>query len=225
MMSASPPVNETNAATATTTTGDDVVTIRGISADGLPFTYIGPVDEASKACGKGRRTYDNGNVYEGDFENDNMHGHGTYTFANGRVYVGEWVAGKPEGHGTMSFDGGGVYVGEWVAGQKEGHGTYTSPWNIYIGEWVADKQEGHGTQTWSDGDVDYDGQWLEGTFDPGGIRTQQRLQRKRDEAWARRRGWMIATSPFIKGKEVTESPIQEAVFNIPGIYRHVTSLL
>ena len=178
MMSASPPVNETNAATATTSTGDDVVTIRGISVpSGFPFTYIGPVDEASKACGKGRRTYDNGNVYEGDFENDNMHGHGTYTWA---VYVGEYVAGKPEGHGTYTL---------------------------------------------ADGRVDYDGQWLEGTKDPGGTRTQQRLQRKRDEAWARRRGWMITTTPFIKGKEVTESPIQKAVFNIPGIYRHVTSLL
>ncbi len=121
--------------TTTSTTADDgdVVTIRGTSVVGNPFTYIGPVDETSKACGKGRRNYDNGGVYEGDFENGDMNGHGTYTYADRAVYVGEWVADQREGHGTMTCADGHVYVGEWVADQRDydmGRWTCCSCWTV-----------------------------------------------------------------------------------------------
>ncbi len=46
----------------------------------LSFTYIGPLDDG-KARGKGKRNYDNGNVYVGDFSDGNMHGTGTLTRA------------------------------------------------------------------------------------------------------------------------------------------------
>ena len=155
-----------------------------------------------------------------------MSRNGTYTDADGVAYVGEWVADKREGHGTRTYANGATYVGEWVAGKEEGHGTRTYPNGAaYVGHYVAGKKEGHGTKTYASGRVSYDGQWLEGKIDRGGIRTLLRLQRKRDEIWARRRDWMITITPFIRGEEFTESPIQKAVFNIPGIHRHVTSLL
>ena len=86
--------------------------------------------------------------------------------------------------------------------------------------------------TWADGRVVHVGQWLEGRKGPGGTGgtggtgALQRLQRKRDKTWERqrqrRRDWMIATTP--RG-EITDGPIQKAVFDIKDIYRHVTSFL
>ena len=43
--------------------------------------------------------FNNGDVYEGGFSNDKMHGKGTYTYAAGDVFksIGEWKDGKKSG--------------------------------------------------------------------------------------------------------------------------------
>ena len=39
----------------------------------------------------GIHTYENGDVYEGDWSNDKRHGNGKYTFfANGDIHEGKW---------------------------------------------------------------------------------------------------------------------------------------
>ena len=53
--------------------------------------------------GRGKKTYDNGETYEGDFVNGVRHGQGTYTWANGTVYIGEFVNGNPSGNGTYIY--------------------------------------------------------------------------------------------------------------------------
>jgi hypothetical protein len=46
--------------------------------------------------GRGKITYANGNVYEGEYKNDKMEGRGKYTFADGRVaHDGMWRDGQP----------------------------------------------------------------------------------------------------------------------------------
>ena len=47
--------------------------------------------------GKGKFTYANGNVYEGDYHNDKRHGKGKYTLANGDVYEGNFQDDKRNG--------------------------------------------------------------------------------------------------------------------------------
>ena len=130
-----------------------------------PFTYIGPVVHC-KASGKGKRNYDNGDVYEGDFKDGNIHGTGTYSYPCGQIYVGEYKDGKRNGTGTHTFPSGQMYVGEWRDGKKNGTGTHTWPdGRRYVGEWRDDKQNGTGKLTRADGSVQ-DGQWGDGTFLP-----------------------------------------------------------
>ena len=57
--------------------------------------------------GKGRFTYSNGDVYEGDYANDKRHGHGVFTYYDGDKYEGEWKNGKIEGYGVYTYDDGG----------------------------------------------------------------------------------------------------------------------
>ena len=40
--------------------------------------------------GHGTAIYDNGNKYEGEFQNNKFNCHGTYTFSNGDKDIGEW---------------------------------------------------------------------------------------------------------------------------------------
>ena len=54
-------------------------------------------------------------------------------------------------------------------------------------------------------------------------REQIREQRRRDENWERRRPWMMAIAPYLRG-EVTDAPIQ-MVFDIDGLIEFITSFL
>ena len=44
-----------------------------------------------KRSGKGKMTYANGDVYEGDFMNNKFHGKGKFTYENGVVYEGDFL--------------------------------------------------------------------------------------------------------------------------------------
>jgi len=50
----------------------------------------------------------NGDVYEGDFEADFMHGQGNMMLANGSRYMGGWSQGKMHGVALMLFPTGNV---------------------------------------------------------------------------------------------------------------------
>lgn len=106
-----------------------------------------PVDSKEK-------TYDNGDVYHGDFDGDGLpHGTGTMTYKkqSGRYpyklmgdglgfveYYGQWHHNQRQGHGTYTFKNGDTYEGEWVSGLREGCGKYTKAnGDSYTGVWKA----------------------------------------------------------------------------------------
>merc|ERR1711884_821109 len=73
-----------------------------------------------------------GNVYDGEWKDDNMNGRGKKTWASGHVYVGEWKNDKCHGHGKKTWvDGkytwvsGTVYVGDYKNDKKHGNGKIT----------------------------------------------------------------------------------------------------
>ena len=73
----------------------------------------------------GTKTYENGDKYVGDFEDNKKHGEGTYTWVNEDKYVGEWKDNKQHGQGTKTWANGDKYVGEFKKDMQNGLGVYT----------------------------------------------------------------------------------------------------
>ena len=79
---------------------------------------------------------------------DSPSGHGIMTFDNGQVYDGDWLRGEMEGSGVMTFDDGQVYDGGWVRGEMEGSGVMTdSNGQVYDGQWKNNSKNGQGILT------------------------------------------------------------------------------
>lgn len=51
--------------------------------------------------------------YDGDWDEDEMHGEGTYKFTSGNVYSGNWDKGVMSGFGKMVYADGSTYEGTW----------------------------------------------------------------------------------------------------------------
>ena len=113
--------------------------------------------------GKGRFIWvTKGDMYEGDWKDDMMHGKGLYIFSNGKVYYGDWFEGEMHGKGVMKYSDG-YYEGDWVHDKREGKGKffYTADiekGDIYEGEWRDDEKNGKGIYKYANGDI-YEGEW------------------------------------------------------------------
>ncbi|GBG33985.1 Phosphatidylinositol 4-phosphate 5-kinase 1 [Hondaea fermentalgiana] len=71
--------------------------------------------------------YDRVGVYRGEFEDDVRHGKGIQVFANGDVYEGPFEFDKMHGpDGVLKFADGSVYEGDFAIGTPTGQGTYSS---------------------------------------------------------------------------------------------------
>jgi hypothetical protein len=68
----------------------------------------------------------NGDIYQGEYKNDNFHGTGKYFWTNGSVYVGNFNEGCRDGHGQWrsSVNDGDMYEGEYKNDRKSGKGKY-----------------------------------------------------------------------------------------------------
>ncbi|KAL7699022.1 hypothetical protein N2W54_002507 [Lotmaria passim] len=65
-------------------------------------------------------------TYEGEWEEDEMHGRGQLTFhASGSTYTGAFAHGCFSGQGTYRWRDGAVYAGQWRANRMHGEGVYT----------------------------------------------------------------------------------------------------
>lgn len=76
--------------------------------------------------------------YEGDWVNDQRHGHGKMTYQDGDVYNGTWKNDKRHGLGEMDF---------------------SSDKMIYKGEFIDDSLEGKGLLYHREGTTLYEGLW------------------------------------------------------------------
>lgn len=109
--------------------------------------------------GKGTLIYKNGGSYQGDWVNDKRHGSGVNKWPNGDKYEGEWKENKKHGDGTYTFRDGGQYIGEWEEDQRCGDGETTwANGNHYKGSYSHNQRNGKGTLTYADGGK-YEGQW------------------------------------------------------------------
>lgn len=66
----------------------------------------------------GRRIFNNGNSYVGEWQYENFIGKGRYTYASTRqVYIGEWSSSKWNGRGSLFVDGKEFKSGIWKDGE------------------------------------------------------------------------------------------------------------
>jgi len=127
-------------------------------------------------------------TYDGEIENEKMHGEGIRKCSNGDVYTGEyngeWKNDKMHGKGKLTWNEKGQcgpnsysYDGEWVNGKPHGEGIYKDGYgNIYEGGWKFGYRKGEGVWTTINDDR-YKGKWV-------------KWEKKHDyDAWTKLLGW------------------------------------
>jgi len=132
--------------------------------------YDGDYEDDMKN-GEGTLYYSDGGKYEGNWENDMRNGYGVNTWANGDRYAGIWKDNKKHGRGKFVYANGGKYVGEWECDKRNGEGVNTWPnGNQYDGNWVGNEQDGDGEFVYPDGGK-YVGKWSANMRNGHGVNT------------------------------------------------------
>lgn len=95
--------------------------------------------------GNGHLLYEHG-TYNGMFKSDFFHGRGKLSWRNGDVFDGDFHRGERTGRGIMKFGNGDSYEGEFLNGLSHGTGTYV--WRngeVYVGDFRDGQLMGQGT--------------------------------------------------------------------------------
>lgn len=96
--------------------------------------------------------FENGAVYEGQWNFGLRHGKGKQIWKDGSRYDGFWENNKENGKGRMIYADGDVYEGDWKDGKRHGNGKYVHlDGTEYNGFWCEDEQHGYGKVIWPDG--------------------------------------------------------------------------
>ena len=108
------------------------------------------------------RVWPNGDTYEGQMLQEQMHGRGIFTSSQGYVYTGEFRYGKPNGLGKLVYDNGDRYEGSFLDDMLHGQGKYNyANGDRYQGEFQNDLPHGQGIYILTNGSI-YSGTWEQG---------------------------------------------------------------
>eukprot|EP01040_Poterioochromonas_malhamensis_P014817 gene14817-16474_t len=129
------------------------------SVSSLPSPAPSPAIPSAPVVPK--KTFPNGDIYEGELIDDKPSGHGKMIYANKDVYEGEFVDGMRSGKGKcVYFENHRIYEGEWKNDKRHGKGKVTFPgkYRFYEGDFQDDQLHGKGKYTYSEVEY-YDGDW------------------------------------------------------------------
>jgi TM2 domain-containing membrane protein YozV len=126
--------------------------------------YEGDLVNGKWQHGKGKLTLPDGSVYEGDFVYDEVQGKAKMTSPDGFVYEGDFFNSYMHGKGKLRFPDGSVYEGDFVKRQMTGKGNFIfSDGRHYEGDFVNAKRDGKGKMSYPDGKVE-EGNWKDNEF-------------------------------------------------------------
>jgi hypothetical protein len=104
-------------------------------------------------AGAGTDSWANGDTYQGQCQNERIHGHGRLVRANGESYLGLWRNDRYHGQGIYCWVNGDVYQGQWRDELQSGEGTLVrGTGENYSGDWLRGRKYGEGTLTLAGGD-------------------------------------------------------------------------
>ena len=111
-----------------------------------------------RANGKGKMTYKDGRILEGNWLNNLPHGEGKMIDAKGNlIYEGNYALGKLHGKGKIYYNNGDRYEGDFFESKKQGQGIFTFKNNeIYEGAFLNNLFHGKGKMKYISGTV-YEG--------------------------------------------------------------------
>ncbi|TGN08327.1 MORN repeat-containing protein [Leptospira ilyithenensis] len=96
--------------------------------------------------GIGKYIYENGDIYQGSFKNDQREGQGNFVYTDGEKFSGIYKEDKRSGPGEYQFKNGDKYIGEFKDGGINGKGTYSfKDGKSLNGDFSNDGMEGTGT--------------------------------------------------------------------------------
>ena len=111
--------------------------------------------------GYGTATYENGDIYEGDFIDGKRQGTGIYRYAKtGHRYEGGWDENVKKNIGKMLYNGIGEYHGYWENGRRHGEGVFTyKNGDVYSGWWKYGQKSGYGSYLFKETAMKMTGDW------------------------------------------------------------------
>jgi hypothetical protein len=119
----------------------------------------------SRRHGRGVHIFAGGvSKYEGQFKDNKRHGRGAFTYTNGNVFDGEWIQDN-SAQGIVMFANGNTYEGQLQDAEMHG---YVKRSHCFFPTWLNKSPPlvptsclRHGIHTWADGGK-YDGQHVNG---------------------------------------------------------------
>lgn len=107
-------------------------------------TYVGNLVLGVQE-GNGKMTYNNGESYEGQIKQNELHGFGTFRWNNGDLYSGNYQNNKRQGKGVLRYGTGDLYEGDFLNDMKTGYGVYKwKEGTYYKGNFVDGQLQGDG---------------------------------------------------------------------------------
>ena len=108
------------------------------------LTYMGQFSDDLKH-GQGKITFNEGEIYEGDFYKGKITGYGKYLYKDKSQYVGQFLDGKMHGKGEITYSNGTKFIGNYVDNVREGYGEYyQASGKIFKGNYKKGKKHGKG---------------------------------------------------------------------------------
>ena len=126
--------------------------------------YIGGLNRSFEKNGTGLYYNNGGDIYFGDFINDEKNGNCALLCYGGDIYEGEIKDGKRNGAGYYKWREGDSYSGEFKDNMKNGFGINKfADGSVYEGEYKNDIKQGRGKYILSNGDI-YEGDFVNDSF-------------------------------------------------------------